>query len=27
VIRCKSLGCTGFATETLPDWKSMKEFS
>jgi hypothetical protein len=27
VIRCKSLGCPGFATETLPDWKSMKEFS
>jgi hypothetical protein len=27
VIRCKSLGCRGFATETLPDWKSMKEFS
>jgi hypothetical protein len=27
VIRCKSLGCPGFATETLPDWKSMQEFS
>jgi L-alanine-DL-glutamate epimerase-like enolase superfamily enzyme len=25
VIRTKSLNCPGFASETMPDWKSMKE--
>ena len=27
VIRTKSLNCPGFASEALPDWKSMKEMA